>query len=157
MAKNLGFSKIGALKATKEPSGTIMDSIFTSKQHKSHEMRRKVEASKAYPLKKYLDQVKQDKIKKFDETFTNGGTLLEVSTNAMHDAKMRQVVPQKKNLANALREQMQHRQKQLQTEQSYNQNFQAYQEADSAAYASEELSKVKNHRKKTHSVMQVVQ
>ena len=33
LVKNLGFDKVGAKKATKEPSGTIMDNIFASKVH----------------------------------------------------------------------------------------------------------------------------
>ena len=41
--RNLGFSKIGAKKATKEPSGTIMDNIFASRAHPCHALGLKVE------------------------------------------------------------------------------------------------------------------
>ena len=33
LVRNLGYSKIGAKKATKEPSGTLMDNIFASREH----------------------------------------------------------------------------------------------------------------------------
>ena len=58
LAKNLGFSKIGAKKATKEPCGTIMDKIFATKEHKSHAMRRRVENSGVYPLNNHLHALK---------------------------------------------------------------------------------------------------
>ena len=60
LAKNLGFSKIGAKKATKEPSGTIMDQIFASREHKAHAARRKVEQSSVYPQKNKINAMKEE-------------------------------------------------------------------------------------------------
>ena len=60
-----------------------MDSVFAKKSHKSYELARRVESSKASHLAKYLDRVKEDQMKTFDERHTVGGSLLEVSTSAV--------------------------------------------------------------------------
>ena len=76
-----------------------MDSIFASKTHSSYERARRVENSKASALAKYIDKVRLDKQKEYDDRHTVGGTLLEVSTNAIEDAKPARIAFQKQNLA----------------------------------------------------------
>ena len=88
-----------------------MDSIFAKKSHQSYEMARKVESSKAYPLAKYLDRVRGEQMKTFDERHTQGGTLLEVSTNAMEAARPYKVQMQKYDMAQVLKAQMYYKQK----------------------------------------------
>ena len=60
-----------------------MDQIFASREHKAHAARRKVEQSGVYPQKNKINAIKEEEQKKFDEMHTTGGTLLELSTNAM--------------------------------------------------------------------------
>ena len=60
-------------------------------------------------------------------------------------------------MARVLRDQMMLRQSALQSEKTYNQHFQAFQEADASMYEKEEKLKVKNHRKQTSEAMKIVQ
>ena len=47
-----------------------MDSIFATKSHPSYERARKVEQSKASTLAKYIDKVRLDKQKEYDDRQT---------------------------------------------------------------------------------------
>ena len=81
-----------------------MDSIFASKTHQSYERARRVEQSKASALAKYIDKVRVGKQKDFDDRHTVGGTLLEVSTNALEDSKPARLAYQKNDLARVYKE-----------------------------------------------------
>ena len=69
-----------------------MDKIFASREHQSHALRRKVERSGVYPLGNKLNAMKDQNQKKFDDVHTVGGTLLELSTNAMQDTRMQRTM-----------------------------------------------------------------
>ena len=124
-----------------------MDSVFAKKSHKSYELARRVESSKANQLAKYLDRVKDEQTKTYDDRHTVGRSLLEVSTSAVEDSRLIKMKKQRQDNALVLKAQMLHRQTQMSAEKMYNENFQAYQEADAASYQREERRKVNNHRK----------
>ena len=102
LARNLGYEKPGAKKATKEPNGTIMDQLFSTKVHKAYQMGKKVEQSTVYPIQTRVNNIKAEEQRRFDDKYTIGGTLLDLQTRMTSDVRQLKSGMQKRDMARAL-------------------------------------------------------
>ena len=124
LIKSLGFRDTKDAIPRKEPKGSIMDSLFSKKVHKCHELNDKVVNSGVFEKTNTLVTKNKERNDKFESQYAQGGPMFERFRNASEFAKNKKEANLKNEMAEFYRNQMRVRQEFLNIEDIANNQYQ---------------------------------
>ena len=117
-----------------EPKGTVYDSIFASRDHKSKEMAKRIDGTSSHDLTRRWQEEKLSAKKNFEEKYTSGDTLMEKANLRKEANVLSEKYKRQMQTADALRSQMDYKIHQRAIERHIDAKIKELNEFDSKIY-----------------------